>query len=432
MINQMNEKELPTLVQLVQQLKEENQVLVDKYDGWWNYPDLQNVPRTTCWNDRMIDFCNNADEDKYIAVKTKKGRITLKPNLRRHHFIYRGQSKQYRFVISSFTRDDYKKDMKEISEQEALDRHIVANLKCDEFKRLLRTHPLFVLLDRGIRLEHDNNVLFVDMNYYGLAQHYGFKSTLVDFSTDIDTAAFFACMENKEHDIYEPIEDAAGCGVIYVCQIEPRTTFKVTGFSTIGMQLYPRSGAQKGVLFNEPIAPEPLYKLYKVYPFRHDKSSSHYFYEMMEGGKKLFPPDQISLHAQEILDGNEISGATFAENIYSNQDDFKKNMESVERKGISINWHKQVQFTPEMLHTLYEDIKNGLWEEFCKNIYFADTNYGRELHEDLLKLPSNPNYAHYFKEEEYTRIFYYESSLYKMAVKNAKKRPVDEIINNQM
>lgn len=413
--------ELPTLLQLTQALKRTNQELVERYDGWNIYTSpfgltsTKHIPPNACWHVPMLDFYNFADDDKYIVVQTGSGRHTLKPNLRSHHFIYRGQNKAFPHILSSFSRDDYRCSKGEITRQELRDCHVVNNLMVEDFMALLRTHPLFVLLDRGIRLEHDKRIIFINMNYYGLAQHYGFKSGLVDFTTDIDTAAFFACTHNHGQDIYSPIGAEGGKGVLYVHEIIPELTFKMAGFTTVGMQLYPRSGAQKGLVFNKDRTLVPLDKLVKAYPFRHDILSSQHFYNMMEGGKKLFPPDRLSEYAQQIIDSKEISGVTFAENLYGNQDNFFQNIESVERKGLSINWKKRLHFTPEMLHALYADIKNGLWEEFCKNIYFADIRRGRDLHEDLLNLPSNPNYAHFFKENEYNRIFYYESNLHKRA-----------------
>ena len=72
-------------------------------------------------------------------------------------------------------------------------------------------------------------------------------------------------------------------------------------------------------------------------------------------------------------------------------------------------------FTGEMLQDLGQDLKNGLWEEFCKQIYIPDENKGKEMHESLLNLPKNPAYSHYFNINEYERITYYDSYLHKRA-----------------
>ena len=55
-------------------------------------------------------------------------------------------------------------------------------------------------------------------------------------------------------------------------------TFKFL-FSTIGLQLYPRSGAQKGVLFEEAQQANQFVadKITNIYYFRHDPYSSTNF-----------------------------------------------------------------------------------------------------------------------------------------------------------
>ena len=68
----------------------------------------------------------------------------------------------------------------------------------------------------------------------GLAQHYGFHTGLIAFTTDIDAAAFFACTRYLGDDKYEPVTDIEKdpYGVIYVHKIQPEATFKCLGFST--------------------------------------------------------------------------------------------------------------------------------------------------------------------------------------------------------
>lgn len=46
-------------------------------------------------------------------------------------------------------------------------------------------------------------------------------------------------------DKYEPVTgiEKDPYGVVYVHKIQPKATFKYLGFSTIGLQLYPRSSA---------------------------------------------------------------------------------------------------------------------------------------------------------------------------------------------
>jgi hypothetical protein len=412
---------LPTLFQLIQALKRLNEDACLR-NAWSENSGLAMIASIPKWSLPMKEFVNDAGDEKFIVIQTQRGRHTLKPNLVRRHFLYRGQHTQYPYVLSSFSRDDLPDRNGKQNFQKARDKHLVANLKAEEFIFLLQQHPLFMMLDRGICLEPEKKPIFLNMNYSGLAQHYGFKTGLVDFTTELEVAAFFACTENVGYDEYRPITDVKRFpqGVIYVHSIQPDFSFKMMGFSTIGLQLFPRSGAQKGVLFNEGIQPVPLDNLVQAFPFRHDATVSQHFYKIMEGGRRLFPVDSIARYAQQILDSNEVSGCVFAENLYGNQDDLTQNLEALQREGIHVDWLKRPHFTQEMLNDLELDLKNGLWEQFCKQIYFADAHKGDQMLESLLKLPQNPSYAHYFKKKEYPRIAYSDELLREQAERNKK------------
>ena len=58
------------------------------------------------------------------------------------------------------------------------------------------------MFDAGIALEGLSKTIFLEMNYYGLAQHYGFNTGLLDFSSDIEVAAFFGATKWLATDTY--------------------------------------------------------------------------------------------------------------------------------------------------------------------------------------------------------------------------------------
>ena len=412
---------LPTLFQVIQALSRQNEDACLRH-AWPENSGLSMTDSIPEWSFPMKEFVNDADDDKFIVVQTQRGRHTLKPNLARRHFLYRGQHTQYPHVLSSFSRDELPDKKGKVNPQKSRDKHLVANLKTEEFIQLLQLHPLFMMLDRGICLEPERKPVFLNMNYYGLAQHYGFKTGLVDFTTELEVAAFFACTENIGYDEYRPITNTKKypTGVIYVHPINPDATFKVMAFSTIGLQLFPRSGVQKGILFNESIHPVPLDNLVHAYRFRHDATVSLHFFNKMDKGRRLFPADSIARYAQQILESNEVCGSVFAENLYTNQDDLTQNMEALQREGININWHRRPHFTQEMLNELEQELKNGLWEQFCKQICFVDTEKGDQMLESLLNLPKNSSYAHYFQKAEYPRIAYYDVTSQERAERNSR------------
>lgn len=56
-------------------------------------------------------------------------------------------------------------------------------IKTIEFELVLKEHPVVKELEQHNR--------FID--YIGLAQHYGFKTNVLDLTSDLEVATFFAC-----------------------------------------------------------------------------------------------------------------------------------------------------------------------------------------------------------------------------------------------
>lgn len=388
---------LPNIFQLINSIKSHEYELMCSTSGWSGFTigDFKPILDMSyhLWNSDRV-YINDEDNDKFIVNRLDSRRYAFKPNLREHRFLFRGQNKAYDKILSSFSRGD-------------LDNHLISNLKCGDFICLLRSHPLFMMFERGIHLEPERKPFFFEMNYYGLAQHYGFNTGLVDFTSDISVAAFFACTKYKGNDTYEPVVDIKEYpyGVIYAHGIIPTGSFVGLGFRSIGLQIYPRTGAQKGFFYQEGGTRMPLEQMVSKYYFKHDAECSKKVFQLMNEGKRLFPKDDVQPYAQEILKSDEVTGLSFAQNLYSNQEDFEINLQRLRNKGISVNWKKQWVFTPEMLHSYYQNIKNGLWENFCNQIAFADENE-QQLKESLLNLPKSLYYRQFFEERELERLQY--------------------------
>ena len=154
--------------------------------------------------------------------------------------------------------------------------------------------------------------------------------------------------------------------------------------------------------------------------FRQDAVLSQKIFEAMEGGKALFPDDSLAQYAKRIIDSREVTGQTFAQNLYSNQDSIDDNLSILAKHHIEVNWHHMLHFDYDMLKELEKDLKNGLWEQFCAQIYFADEQKGKEMKESLLGLPKNPAYQHYFNIDYYNSITAYDADLHRRA--NMKKK----------
>lgn len=389
---------LPNIVELVGGLIGLEDQIFQLEDAWED-----TIHYFTGWmDDPSVDFVNDADDDAFVLKRLTSKRYSLKPNLRSHRFIFRGQNKPYDKIQSSFAR-------------KTLDERLISNLKYADFKFLLQSHPLFMLFDRGIYLPPRKKPIFIEMNYWGLSQHYGFNTGLLDFTTDISVAAFFATTKYLGDDVYEPITDTTAYpfGVIYVHKLHPDLSFK-TCFRSIGLQVFPRTAKQKGLFFQES-SPFRCEDVVEAFYFRHDPDLSLQIYHDMEQGTKLFPKDMLTLYAQDILKSKAISGQAFAYNLYVNpRDDMQTNLDRVRRNGFDIDFHKAWMFTEEMLDPYYKEIKHGLWESFCNQVYIAGDE-GERMKASLFNIINRPEYAQYFDRREFERLQYHAIDDWKSA-----------------
>lgn len=402
---------LPNIFELIDFIKSFENKIHQQSNGWQDYsltqdggmklhpfPDINSEDRV---------YINDADDKQFIPNRLGSKRYCLKPNLRTHRFIFRGQKQHFKNILSSAERGDDA-------------RFLLSNVRAEDFILLLRTHPLFMMFDRGIYLPPLKKTMFLEMNYYGLAQHYNFSTGLVDFTTDISAAAFFATTENHGADVYKPYGGSPDnpFGVIYVHEINPFMSFKALGYRTVGLQIYPRTGAQSGLFYEKGGTRMPVERTVKPFYFRHDITCARKVFELMDEGKKLFPEDDLSSIAKDIIQSNEISGEAFAHNNFVNQDNFEENEKKLKDHGITINWHKRRVFTPDMLQKYYAEVKSKLWPALCGQIDFVDS-HGDELMESLLNIPNNPYYQQYFDPRQLELLQYHALSDVSRARRNA-------------
>lgn len=160
-----------------------------------------------------------------------------------------------------------------------------------EFELLLQQHPAISDFNKerimGLRLRID---------YEGLAQHFGLKTELFDFTSNPMVAAFFACCEfdhqtKKYHPILEPRDE----GVVYALNEAFDTSVEeIPCSSIVGLQPLSRPGRQyawacrlpKGATLNNR-------RFIETIRFAHDAKSSQKIFEYFEGGAKLFPHDPV-------------------------------------------------------------------------------------------------------------------------------------------
>ncbi len=139
------------------------------------------------------------DPDTYIPVQIDDKHFRLLPGPEFSPRLYRGQDAYYDKCVPSLHR------LAEYYE------YIVQEIKKWEFYKLLFQHPAARYFDNWII----QNKMF-SMNFEGLAQHYEFKTSMLDFSRSKDVAMFFAhCKLNEKLNQYEPIRDENQITVLY-------------------------------------------------------------------------------------------------------------------------------------------------------------------------------------------------------------------------
>ena len=153
------------------------------------------------------------------------------------------------------------------------------------------------------------------VNYWALAQHYGVKTPLMDITSDLKTALFFACCKYENHK-WRPMEKKdfihkqdglkvkdSRYGVLYrapteLADIKWTITEDKTGtnlITPIGYQPFMRCSAQHGYMLyvrdeSYDLLEDPLFDKFRI---EHDEDFCRWIFEEMDCGSKVYPLDDI-------------------------------------------------------------------------------------------------------------------------------------------
>lgn len=302
-------------------------------------------------------YYNNGPSDSFIMTHLASGRYSLKPNLCGKIFLYRGEAEFHSPCIPNMFR------------KKGQENFIVECVKAQEDILLMLSHPLVQLLDIGIEI--NGEIFKFEMNLYGLTQHYYNKTVLLDLTSNIEVANFFAVTSyNCDTDTYSPILDASHKeGVLYFYSLSKDKDFKKNNLSTIGLQVFPRSEKQSGFLLamqqNEDFNEFPNLNAVR---FKHNTKIAKRIFDKFDGGKKLFPDDILVQHYWGT-NKNVISNRTLLLNNFFNPN---KTIDSLKQELLSNGIHIQdyvPTFTAKELGTYYESVEDGFWEKFCDKVY---------------------------------------------------------------
>lgn len=345
------------------------------------------------------DIYNNASEDKFVVKRLTSGRYALSPNLKNRYFLFRGESSFHPESRPTLFRDSSKTY------------YLDSNIHGDEMRLLILSHPLVQLLDLGVEI--GGRFIRFEMNLYGLLQHYYNKSSLVDLTSDIDVALFFATQKyDSLTDTYTPITDENQApGVLYYYVFDKFMDFSTNEhrMSCAGLQVFPRTGVQKGFFYCLEKY-ENFNSLPRLHAFRfkHNARIAQEISDKMERGKKLFPDDILMKHWRNANRKTDVvSQSAVRLNLISNpKETYDGIVEKLDRQyNVKVDDYKP-QLSKEELHEYYEGVKHdGLWEQFCNQI-FIPGDHNKTMWNDLLNLPNDPRYAWAFKEGLDYRIDY--------------------------
>ncbi len=307
-------------------------------------------------------YRNEMPDDGFVVNQLVSRRFSIKPNLYRHKFLFRGQSRYYDKCYPNLFRDENKTNF--------LDDVIWSQ----ELQSLGASHPLVQYCERGIELLHDRFVF--EMNYGGLTQHYYNRSPFLDLTSDIESAKFFAVTDyDHSNDQYTPTKNT-GIGVLYYYSIEMPGAFRGIGntaLSTIGKQVFMRSGAQHGFLLrmNKGANFNILSEVRKVF-FKHDAAISQRIFDASAGGINYFPHDALEAVCREHLEvlkkNKTVSMKAVEINLRFNPKETKDSIVSqLAAKGIRVDDTLVPTFPKE--HLTREALVQ-MWDTFSEGVYF--------------------------------------------------------------
>jgi hypothetical protein len=199
-------------------------------------------------------------------------------------FMYRGQIQRFAVCKASLVRDA-NGDMKRLKALSVLEHVRVAELEL-----ILRSHPFKKVADR----------FGFDVDYHALAQHYGIKTHLLDLTSNVEVAAFFAVARwNSCLGRFVPMKE--GTGVMYRLDWASFGQGYSKAFDPIGFGPGLRPARQHAWTFElHPSVDFEQVPYVKAFEFEHKKVASLELFKRFKNGRHLYPPDCMASLVERI------------------------------------------------------------------------------------------------------------------------------------
>lgn len=282
-----------------------------------------------------------------VRLAGKKGNILLPTSLD-YGVLYRGQGQYYGRCLPTLYRQELTDDQLFVEE-----------VRIAEFRLFLEQYEITK------RFEASDYIV----DYVGLAQHYGLKTDVLDLTSDIDIAMFFAmCDYDRATDMYKPKEeDREYVGYIYAILSYDSVSKNPFGvfsnrIQVIGLQPFERPGKQRGYAYH--VGCDGLVSGY-LYSFCYTKDDSLKIYNHFHKGQDLWHEDEISITAKEIAATNTISGEAIrlASRMFGAKTSINKRLKSLRQMGYHITSRRKMpwasltkRLTDEQWHKVLDDV----------------------------------------------------------------------------
>lgn len=330
-------------------------------------------------------------EDTYILTRLTNGQYVVKPNITKQGVLYYGNVNGHEFKDKFISR--YYEVKKNISMHDSL---MYNNVRLEQFKLLVETFPLYVLLKNGIDIP-GVGVTFKMQNAYGLASAYGLPSPYVNLTSSMDVALFYATHKyNKESSLFE-FADEGNEGIVYIFNVfQPLE--QIASLSILGKELFP--GTLNSKNFLSVLAPtEDFNNRENVFglTFKQTREASEYFSGLFNKGELLKPKNDILQKKLQSIDRIIYENAIEVNLEKNPSDDREKNLKVLENTFYLSLLPGTPSFTKSDL--LQVDLVD-MWYQFLDKITPLNEMDVKIL-EELKLLPTSEKYSCYFNVNKY-------------------------------
>ncbi len=299
------------------------------------------------------------DEDIFEAVGLGNGFCKLMP-ISKIPYFFRGQTKDYKYCIPAIYR---------ASNNNYID-IFINRLKSIEFEMILKKHPAVIDLNNTKILD-----CRIEVDFTGLAQHYGLLTDCLDITDNFYIAAFFACCEyDKDTDRYIPKTESRE-GTIYL--ISSLIMEEDDNFNIVGLQPFHRPAEQRAFSYKMNKGDDLVKKDFvQILKFKQTPEGSKYLYRKFKNGNNLFPYDMIKNKVDEIKKTKVFSEKVFSETYkrFNFTKPINYYLNKLKEKNIILEKNTILQFNSEEIKKL-----NKLWKKKKKH-FFNNTGCRRAIY----------------------------------------------------